>query len=126
MSLMVYFLREVKSMSPFGEGIPGAVRALKSPVPSTAVLNNVELERYLKIVLDTLEGKIADRNMLTISKTVAKADRAHETLVEQGLRLLVLQRIMIARNLTVPLHMSIWLRTIKMSAPVTVALRGAA
>jgi hypothetical protein len=123
---MVYFLREVKSMSPFGEGIPGAVRALKSPVPSTAVLNNVELERYLKIVLDTLEGKIADRNMLTISKTVAKADRAHETLVEQGLRLLVLQRIMIARNLTVPLHMSIWLRTIKMSAPVTVALRGAA
>jgi len=125
-SLMVYFLREVKSMSPFGEGIPGAVRALKSPVPSTAVLNNVELERYLKIVLDTLEGKIADRNMLTISKTVAKADRAHETLVEQGLRLLVLQRIMIARNLTVPLHMSIWLRTIKMSAPVTVALRGAA
>jgi hypothetical protein len=113
-------------MSPFGEGIRGAVRALKSPVPSTAVLNNVELERYLKIILDTLENKIADRNMQTISKTVPKTDRAHETLVEQGLRLLVLERIMIARNLTVPLRMSNWLRTIRMSAPVIAALRGAA
>ena len=77
-------------MTPFGVGIPGALDALKAPVPSVGVLNNTELERYLRIVLDAFQRKIADRNMQpTISKTRTNADLAHITLVEQGLRLLV-------------------------------------
>jgi hypothetical protein len=113
-------------MSPFGTGILGALHALKGPVPPTNIVNDAELERYLRIVLDALQNKIADRSApLTQSKTRINADLAHITLVEQGLRLLVIERIMKARNQPPPARMSDWLRTVRMSAPVIAALRGA-
>ena len=45
-------------MSPFGTGIPGALDALKKPVPPTNVVNDRELERYLGIVLEALQNKL--------------------------------------------------------------------
>lgn len=114
------------SPSPFGTGISGALAALKKPTPSVAKLPNGDLDQYLRIVLDALHSKIADRSMGSpMSKVRSSTDIAHFTLVEQGLRLLVLERIMQARNVNMPARMVDWLVTLKMSTHVADALRGA-
>jgi hypothetical protein len=76
--------------------------------------------------MSALQNKVADRNAPpTQSKTRTNADLAHITLVEQGLRLLVIERIMKARKQPFPPQMSDWLRTVRMSAPIIAVLRGA-
>lgn len=113
-------------MSPFGTGISGALDALKKAPPDSRMVNDAELASYLRVVVAALQNKIADRNVPpTQSNARSNADLAHITLVEQGLRLLVIEKIMKARNQPLPPQMSSWLRTVRMSAPIIAALRGA-
>ena len=95
-------------MSPFGTGIPGALDALKKAVPDVTIVNDAEIASYLRVVVGALQNKIADRTTPTKSTARTNADLAHITLVEQGLRLLVLERIMKARNQPIPPQMFGW------------------
>jgi hypothetical protein len=113
-------------MSPFGTGISGALNALKKAPPDSTMVNDAELASYVRVVVAALQNKIADRNAPpTQSNARSNADLAHITLVEQGLRLLVIEKIMKARNQPLPPQVSGWLRTVRMSAPIIAALRGA-
>ncbi len=112
-------------LSPFGQGVPGVLEALQRPVPSETDLSNAELEGHIRLVLSALQNKIGELNMRpAVSRARAATDTAHVTMVEQGLRLFVLERILNARGLPLPSEMSNWLRTLRMSAPIMEALRG--
>ncbi len=108
--------------SPFGQNVSGALKALADAVPDERTLTDDELKQYLRVVLTALDSKISDRDLKVIGKTRTHADVAYVTFVEQGLRLLVLQRIMLTRQLPISPTVQSWVRTIQMSPPISTAL----
>lgn len=112
------------SDSPFGSDSQGAVNELKKEPPSREALTDERLGVFVDVVLRTLDGQVADRDMKpTGSPTSNVADRAHRAFVVQGIRLLVLERIILARGAKPLPRMAKWLAVIKVSAPVADALR---
>jgi hypothetical protein len=114
------------SYSPFGTSWPGAIDALTKEVPSREELTDERLNYFTNIVLQTLDNQIADRNMnLVISKTADVAGRARDALLVQGLRLLVLDRIIRARDAQPLPRMTKWVAIVRTSSNVVDKLRSA-
>jgi len=109
-------------MTPFGEGVDGAIDALINPLLTEDALPHHILKEHLRIVVQALDLKIADRNFLINSPTVSHTHTAFVTLMQQGLRLLVLERYHKARKLAIYPEMAGWLTLIKTSECIRTAL----
>lgn len=116
--------------SPFGKGddpVQAAIAVLKSDqVPSREEMSDERLRYYLSVDLGALEEHVSNREKKhTPGSQTSNAFVAHHTFVVQGLRLLILERIVKARNAQPLPNMADWLRIIKISPAIVDKLNAA-
>ena len=113
--------------TPFGkvEGTGGMLQVLREPPAPVMKWSDFEIHKYITIVITALNNKVSNETFKPQSLTHTHTDFAHVTLFEQGLRLLILERIMVSRRLKPSSEMAQWLAVVKKFDPIRDELRKA-
>ena len=93
----------------FGLGIPGVIAALRRAVPTQSEYPDDCAREYATIAINNL-------------KMTAGMRSGWPSFIEQGLRLLVLERIFKARGLSISFEMQRWLEAAKASPEITATI----
>ena len=94
----------------FGVGVPGAMAALKGPVPTQLEYPDVCAREYAEIAMSKLRQTSGMRV-------------GWPPFIEQGLRLLILERILKARAVSIPLPMQKCVEELKKSSEIMATIK---
>jgi hypothetical protein len=115
----------VEKWTPFGLGHSETLAAFKLPPPDREKLTDDALADFVRRTVSALDSSVSDRKRPHYSPTVTVVEQADRSLRQQGIRLLLLERIMLDRKIAALPAVQDWLRVIKMSPSIIVELSDA-